>query len=65
MASDLGHAKLMREGIYIMIGGPTFSSAAEARVLRMFGADAVGEFVNICFLCSTLHCSFLYDFQLH
>ncbi|XP_059161530.1 purine nucleoside phosphorylase-like [Physella acuta] len=42
VASDLGHAKLMREGVYIMIGGPTFSSAAEARVLRMFGADAVG-----------------------
>ncbi|XP_055879889.1 purine nucleoside phosphorylase-like isoform X1 [Biomphalaria glabrata] len=42
IATELGHGSIMREGIYIMIGGPTFSSAAEARVLRMFGADAVG-----------------------
>lgn len=42
VATELGHGDLMKEGIYIMIGGPTFSSSAEARVLRMFGADAVG-----------------------
>ncbi|CAL1529668.1 unnamed protein product [Lymnaea stagnalis] len=42
VATELGHGDLMKEGIYIMIGGPTFSSTAEARVLRMFGADAVG-----------------------
>ncbi|CAG5128576.1 unnamed protein product [Candidula unifasciata] len=39
---ELGYGNILQEGVYIMIGGPTFSSAAEARVLRMFGADAVG-----------------------
>lgn len=39
---ELGHGSLLHEGVYIMIGGPTFSTTAELKVLRMFGADAVG-----------------------
>ncbi|BFZ11784.1 hypothetical protein BsWGS_14823 [Bradybaena similaris] len=39
---ELGCGNILREGVYIMIGGPTFASAAEARLLRLFGADAVG-----------------------
>ncbi|XP_005106222.1 purine nucleoside phosphorylase [Aplysia californica] len=42
VVAEMGHADIIKEGVYIMIGGPTFSSTAEVRVLRMFGADAVG-----------------------
>uniref|UniRef100_A0A0B6ZGY4 Purine nucleoside phosphorylase n=2 Tax=Arion vulgaris TaxID=1028688 RepID=A0A0B6ZGY4_9EUPU len=42
VACELGYENILQEGVYIMIGGPTFSSAAESRVLRMYGADAVG-----------------------
>ncbi|KAK7493386.1 hypothetical protein BaRGS_00015286 [Batillaria attramentaria] len=39
---ELGYNSIMREGTYIMIGGPTFETVAESRLLRTFGADAVG-----------------------
>ncbi|KAK7103545.1 purine nucleoside phosphorylase-like [Littorina saxatilis] len=39
---ELGYGNIMREGVYIMIGGPTFETVAESRLLRTFGADAVG-----------------------
>jgi purine-nucleoside phosphorylase len=32
----------LREGIYCMLSGPSFESAAELRMLRGWGADAVG-----------------------
>lgn len=32
----------LREGVYAMLTGPTFESAAELRLLRAWGADAVG-----------------------
>ncbi|XP_063315588.1 purine nucleoside phosphorylase-like [Pelobates fuscus] len=38
----LGHAKLTHEGVYCMVGGPNFESVAEAKFLRLLGADAVG-----------------------
>lgn len=41
-AQQLGLGKLLRRGVYIMIGGPTFETVAESRLLRNFGADAVG-----------------------
>ncbi|KAL5009407.1 hypothetical protein ScPMuIL_014988 [Solemya velum] len=42
IAGKLGLSDIMREGTYIMIGGPTFETVAESRLLRNFGADAVG-----------------------
>lgn len=33
---------LLREGVYVMLSGPHFESAAELRMLRAWGADAVG-----------------------
>lgn len=41
-AVDLKLGDLIQEGVYIMIGGPTFETVAESRLLRNFGADAVG-----------------------
>ncbi len=32
----------LREGVYIMLSGPTFESSAELRMCRALGADAVG-----------------------
>lgn len=32
----------LREGVYLMLSGPHFESAAELRMLRAWGADAVG-----------------------
>lgn len=33
---------VLREGIYLAISGPTYSTRAEGRMFRNFGADAVG-----------------------
>ena len=32
----------LRQGVYVMVGGPTFETPAEIRFLRLMGADAVG-----------------------
>ncbi|KAK6182440.1 hypothetical protein SNE40_010133 [Patella caerulea] len=41
-AVNLGYSSILREGTYIMIGGPSFETVAESRLLRNWGADAVG-----------------------
>lgn len=33
---------MLREGVYLMLAGPSFESAAELRMARALGADAVG-----------------------
>ncbi len=37
-----GQGLHLRKGVYAMVGGPCFESAAELRLLRGWGADAVG-----------------------
>jgi hypothetical protein len=47
---ELGYGNIVREGTYVMIGGPTFETVAESRLLRVFGADAVGKFFFFLFV---------------
>ena len=57
---ELGYGSITREGTYIMIGGPTFETVAESRLLRVFGADAVGNetrsviTISFCYLVVVL-----------
>lgn len=39
-AAALGFS--LREGVYLMVAGPSFESGAELRAFRLWGADAVG-----------------------
>jgi purine-nucleoside phosphorylase len=38
----LDAAMTLRQGTYVMVGGPNFETPAEVRFLRLIGADAVG-----------------------
>ncbi|KAJ8308392.1 hypothetical protein KUTeg_013266, partial [Tegillarca granosa] len=42
-AQELNMGESIRQGTYIMIGGPTFETVAESRLLRNFGADSVDK----------------------
>ncbi len=44
IALEVGHELgfELRQGVYVMLGGPTFETPAEIRFLRLMGADAVG-----------------------
>ncbi|MCI0477351.1 MAG: purine-nucleoside phosphorylase, partial [Anaerolineales bacterium] len=33
---------ILREGVYMMLAGPSFESPADVRFIRLIGADAVG-----------------------
>ena len=41
-AAALAEGIPLREGVYVAIAGPNFASRAELRMLRGFGADAIG-----------------------
>ena len=38
----------VREGVYVMVGGPSYESVSEVRMLRGLGADSVGKKMDNC-----------------
>lgn len=42
VASELGMNEFVHEGVYTMVGGPSFETVAELRLMKMLGIDAVG-----------------------
>ena len=43
VATDLGFSSFLREGVYTMVGGPSYETVAELKAMRMMGIDAVGK----------------------
>ncbi|XP_050711955.1 purine nucleoside phosphorylase-like isoform X1 [Eriocheir sinensis] len=42
IAVEMGLEGVVREGVYVMLGGPTYETVAELNLLRILGVDAVG-----------------------
>jgi len=42
VGNELGMSNFMREGVYTMVGGPSFETVAELRAMKTLGIDAVG-----------------------
>ncbi|XP_066288716.1 purine nucleoside phosphorylase-like [Branchiostoma lanceolatum] len=42
IGKELGFESFMQEGVYVQVGGPSYETIAECKLLRMLGGDAVG-----------------------
>lgn len=42
VVADMNIQKIARKGVYTCVGGPEYGTTADAKILKLFGIDAVG-----------------------